>query len=166
MKIETLVVGPLATNCYIVTKGKQTIVIDPGDEVDKIINSCVDKEIVAIFITHYHFDHIGALKDLQKEYNVPINPSKLSGWNYEIISTKGHKDDAISIYFPVEKIMFVGDFIFLNSIGRTDLPGGNFLEMQKSLKMISKYDDDITLYPGHGPVTNLGQEKRHFNNYF
>ena len=61
--------------------------------------------------------------------------------------------------------MFVGDFIFNCSIGRTDL-GGNDDDMIKSLNMISSYDDNIIIYPGHGPKTILGEEKRLFSNYY
>ena len=63
-------------------------------------------------------------------------------------------------------VMFVGDFIFLNSIGRTDLPTGNDMEMQKSLELISKYPDDIVVYPGHGETTTLGYEKENFKYYY
>ena len=54
--------------------------------------------------------------------------------------------------------MFVGDFIFKESIGRCDLEGGDFTEMKKSLSKIKKYDKDIILYPGHGPSTTLKNE--------
>jgi glyoxylase-like metal-dependent hydrolase (beta-lactamase superfamily II) len=61
--------------------------------------------------------------------------------------------------------MFTGDFIFNSSIGRTDL-GGNDKDMTNSLKDFEKYDDDITIYPGHGPKTTLGQEKNYFPFYY
>ena len=55
--------------------------------------------------------------------------------------------------------MFIGDFIFRESIGRTDLPGGSDMEMQQSLERIKDYPDDITLYPGHEEQTTLKHEK-------
>ena len=61
--------------------------------------------------------------------------------------------------------MFCGDFIFERSIGRTDL-GGSDKDMQESLEMISSYPDDITLYPGHGDKTTLGNEKKYFSYYY
>ena len=61
--------------------------------------------------------------------------------------------------------MFTGDFIFYSSIGRTDL-GGNNKDMLYSLDLMKKYADDITIYPGHGPATTLGQEKKNFKMYF
>ena len=60
--------------------------------------------------------------------------------------------------------MFVGDFIFKESIGRTDLPGGNTEEMKASIEKISEYKNDIKLYPGHNEETTLGYEKE--NNPF
>ena len=60
--------------------------------------------------------------------------------------------------------MFIGDFIFKESIGRVDLPGGNNEEMQESINKIKLYDDDIVLYPGHYEKTTLQEEKE--NNPF
>ena len=61
--------------------------------------------------------------------------------------------------------MFLGDFIFKESIGRCDLEGGNYDEMLKSIELIKKYDDDIKVYPGHGDETTLLYEKQN-NPYF
>ena len=66
MEIKTIVVGPLQTNCYILTKSNQTLIIDPGDEPNKIINE-INKEVIGILITHYHFDHIGALNTIKEK---------------------------------------------------------------------------------------------------
>ena len=85
---------------------------------------------------------------------------------FEIIKTPGHTSDSVSYYFPEDKVLFAGDFLFLNSIGRTDLPTGNDMEMQKSLELISKYPDDIVVYPGHGETTTLGYEKENFKYYY
>ena len=56
--------------------------------------------------------------------------------------------------------MFIGDFIFKDSIGRTDLPGGNMIEMEQSIEKIKNYNDDVILYPGHNEETTLGEEKQ------
>ncbi|MBR1413756.1 MAG: MBL fold metallo-hydrolase [Bacilli bacterium] len=165
MKIDTLVVGSLATNCYIVSKNNKCLIIDPGDEANKIIDACKDKEVVGILITHYHFDHIGALDEVKNYFNVEVNPKNIDGFNYEIIETPGHKEDCLTFYFEKEHVMFVGDFIFNDSIGRMDLAGGNVKDMRDSLKLIKSYPDDTILYPGHGPTTILGKEKRHFIYY-
>ena len=65
MNIKRVVVGSLEENCYIVEKNNKCIIIDPGDEADKIISN-ITCEVVGILITHYHFDHIGALDELKE----------------------------------------------------------------------------------------------------
>ena len=88
----------------------------------------------------------------------------ISEFKFDVMYTPGHKEDAITLYFKKDKIMFTGDFIFRDSVGRCDLPGGNADEMVKSIERIVKYDKDILIYPGHGDKTNLGYEID--NNYY
>ena len=173
MDLKVIKVGYLEENCYIITSSK-TIVIDPGDEADRIIKYLKDNnlELDSILITHHHDDHIGALNDLLKYKKVDVYDNtnleegiqNISGFNIEVIYTKGHTDDSITYYFKDYNMMFVGDFIFEDSIGRMDLPTGSVSDMKKSLNKISKYDKGITLYPGHGNKTNLGYEIE--NNYY
>ena len=165
MIIERVIVGSLKENCYIVTKNNKTIIIDPGDEAKKIIAACKDKNVVGVLITHHHFDHFGALKEIEDYFKIKES-REIEGFNYEIIPTPGHTSDSVCYYFFNDLVMFVGDFIFLNTIGRTDLPTGNDKEMKKSLDIISKYPNDIVIYPGHGEVTTLGHEKINFKNYY
>lgn len=165
MQIERIVVGDLEENCYILTKNNRTIIVDPGDEALKIIKSLSDKNVVGVLITHHHFDHIGALKEIEEYFKIKES-RKIEGFKYEIIETPGHTSDSVSYYFPDDKVLFAGDFLFLNSIGRTDLPTGNDIEMQKSLELIRKYPDDVVVYPGHGEATTLGHEKDNFKYYY
>ena len=65
----------------------------------------------------------------------------------------------MTFYFEEDKAMFIGDFIFKESIGRTDLPGGSDSEMRESIKKILSYPDDTKLFPGHDDETTLGYEK-------
>lgn len=163
MKIDRVIVGNLETNCYILSIKNKCIVIDPGDEYDKIKKRIGNKEVIGVIITHYHFDHIGALNNFDKNLIYDINnlvekENKISDFNFEVIYTPGHKEDSITIYFKKEKVMFTGDFIFKDGIGRIDLPGGNYKDMLKSLEKIKKYDKDIIVYPGHGDKTILYNE--------
>ena len=172
MKIDKVIVGELECNCYLLEINGKILVIDPGDEVDKIISRINDRDVVGIIITHRHFDHIGGLDELVNKYKVLVYDSSnliegeniISEFIFDVIYTPGHKEDAITIYFKKDKIMFTGDFIFRDSIGRCDLPGGNIDDMIKSIKKIINYDRDILLYPGHGDETNLGSEMIH--NYY
>lgn len=165
MEIKTIVVGDLETNCYILEKNNEVLIIDPGAEAKKIIKEVGAKKVVGCLLTHSHFDHVGVLEEICTYYNVKENEYKGSNFSYEVIETKGHTADSVTYYFKDEKIMFCGDFIFYHSIGRTDL-GGNDSDMQESLKKISLYDDDIVLYPGHGSKTTLKEEKRRFRFYY
>lgn len=169
MEINSVVVGPLDTNCYILNNNGKVIIIDPGDEKDKIINE-VNGEVVGIIITHHHFDHVGAMEEIKKYYKVNVydysnlkRNNKIDNFEFKMIRTPGHTNDSITIYFEKEKIMFVGDFIFYGSIGRTDL-GGNISDMKKSIESILLYDDDIKLYPGHFIPTKIGIERNNLIN--
>ena len=169
MKIEVVKVGSLECNCYLLSLDNKVLVIDPGDDADKIINSIGNREVVGIIITHYHFDHIGALEKLMNKYNVlvyDINNMKeginnIDLFKFDVIYTPGHKEDAITIYFKEDKVMFCGDFIFRGNIGRCDLEGGNYFMMEKSIDKIKHYSDNIIIYPGHGNDTTVGYEKTH-----
>lgn len=165
MKIENLIVGDLATNCYLLSINEECIIIDPGDEFSKIKKAIKDKKVVGCLLTHFHFDHIGALEEVLSYYDLEINKVKSNNFCFEIIETPGHTSDSKTFYFPKDKIMFTGDFIFNHSIGRTDL-GGSDEDMKNSLAKFKQYDDDIILYPGHGPSTILKKEKKLFDLYY
>ena len=165
MKITTLQVGDLATNCYLLEKNNKVLIIDPGDEFSKIKAEINNKKVVGCLVTHFHFDHIGALEEVLSYYDLDVNKVTDPDFVFETIETPGHTFDSKTFYFKNDQIMFTGDFIFNSSIGRTDLGGSN-KDMLYSLDLIKKYDNDITIYPGHGPATTLGQEKKNFKMYF
>lgn len=77
---------------------------------------------------------------------------------FHIIHTPGHTKGGICLL--TENHMFTGDTLFAGSMGRTDLYGGNDEHMRASLYKLSKYDDDISIYPGHGPDSTMGKEKQ------
>ena len=82
---------------------------------------------------------------------------------YKVIHTPGHSKGSICIL--IDDILFAGDTVFKYSIGRTDLPDGNYNELMQSLEKIKKLSKNITIYPGHGPVTTLKEELEN-NPYF
>lgn len=165
MNVERLIVGDLETNCYIANIDDEYIIIDPGDDFPTIKEHLKGKKVVGCLVTHFHFDHIGALEEVISYYDLEVNKVNSKKFKFEIIKTPGHTIDSKTFYFKKAKIMFCGDFIFERSIGRTDL-GGNDEDMKESLKMISEYPDDIILYPGHGSSTTLGKEKKYFSYYY
>lgn len=172
MQVKKIKVGYLEANCYIVEHDNSCIVIDPGDDPYLIEKQLKDKTVLAILITHGHKDHIGAVDYISKIYSIPIysysnlNEKKyeLGNMKFEVIKTPGHTKDSICFNFYEYNFMFTGDFIFKETIGRTDLEGGNQDEMNSSIIKISKYPKLTKLYPGHGDSTTLDYELE--NNYF
>ncbi len=82
-----------------------------------------------------------------------------------ILFTPGHSPGSISFYFPKENLIIAGDVLFNGSVGRTDLPGGDSAVLMNSIKsQLYTLPEHTLVYPGHGPLTNIGHEKR--NNPF
>lgn len=93
--------------------------------------------------------------DLNDDEIIKIGESTL-----EVICTPGHARGSISLYAPVEGWVFTGDALFCRSIGRTDLPGGNFDELRESIRTrLFSLPDDTEVYCGHGESTTIGEEK-------
>ena len=164
MEIKTIKVGYLQTNCYIIINKNKAIIIDPGDEAELIKQNLKGLELQAILITHSHFDHIGALKYFENtkiydDKNLEEKEYELIDLKFNVIKTKGHTNDSISFYFKNQNIMFTGDFVFEGTVGRTDLETGNMEQMQDSINKIKEYSDRYRVYPGHGDITTLGEEK-------
>ena len=166
MEVIKIVTGPLEENCYVLKNDSGSLIVDPGDDYLQIKEAVGDSKLLGILITHSHFDHIGALRHflgkrglkifkrssvLEKEYQV-------GDFTFSVLFTPGHSKDSISFYFEESKEMFVGDFVFKETVGRCDLPGGSMDEMIESISKLKKYPTDILLHPGHGEDTTLGYE--------
>ena len=83
----------------------------------------------------------------------------------EVIHVPGHSPGSVCFYCEQQKFLIGGDVLFLNSIGRTDIPGGNMDDLLRHIKSkLFSLPEEVTVYPGHGPVTTIGEEKR--NNPF
>lgn len=165
MKIEIVKVGYLETNCYILIRNDKCLIVDPGAEFDKIIDKIGNNKVLAVLLTHNHFDHVGALEELKVKYNMNVlqydnlkeKKYSIEDFDFQVIFTPGHTSDSVTYYFENEKKMFVGDFIFKNNIGRCDLPTGDINEMYESIEKIKKYDN-VDIYSGHGDITSLYYE--------
>lgn len=166
MEIKRVITGVLEENCYVLINNKECIVIDPGSDYPKIKEAIGDVKVLGVLITHSHFDHIGALRNfltkrsvkIFKKSNLQEQEYSVGSFKFKCIYTPGHSKDSVTFYFEEEKVMFIGDFIFKGSIGRSDLPGGDIKEMKESIHKIKEYDKDIVLYPGHQDETTLGYE--------
>ncbi len=92
----------------------------------------------------------------------PQDQEKISagGISGEVILTPGHTEGSLCIYFAAEKKLLAGDTLFAGSIGRTDLPGGDSEKILHSLHTrVMELPDDVTVVPGHGPLTTIGEER-------
>jgi glyoxylase-like metal-dependent hydrolase (beta-lactamase superfamily II) len=77
-----------------------------------------------------------------------------------IIHTPGHTEGSICLYFPAQSKLIAGDTLFAGSIGRTDLPGGSFEKIMRSLHdKVLALPDETAVVPGHGPLTTIGAER-------
>ena len=86
---------------------------------------------------------------------------EMAGLSFQTYHTPGHSPGSVTLVAPEEKIALVGDVVFAGSVGRTDLPGCSSKALDESIQqVILPLQDDIVLYPGHGPTTTVGQERR------
>lgn len=84
---------------------------------------------------------------------------RLGSDEVQIIHTPGHTPGSITIYIPSSKVLFTGDTLFKESVGRTDLPGGSWDKLVNSLRMlVTRFERDVVVYPGHGPSSTIGYE--------
>ncbi len=85
----------------------------------------------------------------------------LAGLDIKVLEVPGHSPESLAFHIPADAVCFLGDLVFRGSVGRTDLPGGDFDVLAESIQTaIYSLDDDTVLYPGHGPSTSVGSEKR------
>jgi glyoxylase-like metal-dependent hydrolase (beta-lactamase superfamily II) len=150
-------------------------IINTHGHIDHI--GCDDKFGVPVYV---HRQELGLLRDPQLNLSNFLMPSynikakiktledkeivELDQLQLEVIHTPGHTPGGICLLMkkPTDKILFTGDTLFYQGIGRTDFPGANERELIKSIKdKLLKLNDDIVIYPGHGPSSTIGEEKRH-----
>lgn len=202
MNIETLILGELKTNCYIISRGTDCLLIDPADGADFILEkiSRENKKVRAIFATHGHFDHILAVGELQLSLDVPLYVNKnddflvqrlnttaqhflgydpmalapshithvpsndenivIEPFVFRLLQVPGHTPGSIALYFEREQIVFTGDTLFKDAIGRTDLSYSDKKELTKSLQKLFTLPLETIVYPGHGDSTTIGAESR------
>ncbi len=200
---EVLPVGPLQCNCSIFgdEQTREAIVVDPGDEIDRITGVLEKHQlrVKAIVITHAHIDHVAGAHRLRALTNAPVYmndrdkqllnllavQAKWVGMEapprpeidcsssdgtlltlgeaaFHVLDTPGHTPGSQCLWIPSENKLVAGDTLFRNSIGRTDLPGGNSRQILSSIKtQLLDLPEDAVVIPGHGPKTTIGEEKTH-----
>ncbi|MFH1722075.1 MAG: MBL fold metallo-hydrolase [Candidatus Altiarchaeota archaeon] len=94
---------------------------------------------------------------------------KIGGLSLMVLHTPGHTKGSICLYCPKEKALFTGDTVFSDGVGRTDLPGGDFGELKKSMEKLISFSEEFEvekIFPGHGPVGKVGDIQNNYNIYF
>jgi len=188
LKIHKLTLGLYQTNTYIIHDDASTscCVIDPGYEADTILSKVesLGLTLEAILLTHGHFDHVGAVRDLAADTGCRVflcpedallppmfTAGKLyytdtyaegsllnvAGLYIHVLHTPGHTPGSVCLL--VDDAMFSGDTLFAGSCGRTDLPGGNWATILKSLRRLASMEANFRVFPGHGEDTTLASEK-------
>ena len=189
LQIHVLPLGDYQTNCYILHNDDSSdcVVLDPGYEPEIILSFLSEKKLnlTAIALTHCHFDHVGAVKELaaQTDCRVYLNEKDLAlppmltngplyytdtykdgdtvtlaGIPFRVLETPGHTPGSVCLITGQE--LFSGDTLFAGSCGRTDLPGGDSRAMRDSLRKLAALEGDYNVYPGHGSATTLAREKQ------
>ena len=190
MKVNLLTLGAYQTNCYVfhAEESAKCCVVDPGYEPDFILDSLENLGLTleAILLTHGHFDHVGAVRQLAADTGCdvylcaedlvlptqltagPLYYTKtyadgdilhLAGLDITVVHTPGHTPGSVCLLSGTT--LFSGDTLFAGSCGRTDLPGGDWTAIQASLKKLAAIDANLWVLPGHGESTMLRDEKKY-----
>ena len=201
LEIVPFVLGPLKTNTYLVADpvSNEAAVIDPAWDGRLIAGEAGQRgwQIGQIWITHAHFDHIGAAAELARSLDgpprialhpddralwearggaehfglsLPASPApalalahglslRLGGIPFKVLHTPGHTPGHCIFYCAQASVCFCGDLIFKDSVGRTDLPGGDWASLVESIRsQVYTLPGDTRLLPGHGPGTTVAAE--------
>ena len=164
-------------NSYVIHASEGDLIVDAGAEPEKILAS-LKNEVAAILLTHGHADHIGALEEVRSETGAPVymhpadaegagvtdyEPLKdgrdleLAGATVRVLHTPGHTPGSVTFVVGCDQI--VGDLVLPGSVGRTDVGGGSWEEIEVSIrKVMPLWGGSTRLYTGHGPVLNAFEE--------
>ncbi len=201
MIVDTLPVGLIQTNCYLIgcEETKEGAIVDPGGDADLILAQVERRGLVVKYVlnTHGHFDHTDGNAAVVKGTGAPlaIHPADRplleaaggAAWfgleaapgpppdfeladgdvlsvgtlRFQVLHTPGHSPGHVCFYEPAHNVVFDGDLLFRQGIGRYDLPGGDLDSLMDSIEhVLFALPDETAVYPGHGPATTIGMEKR------
>ena len=175
----TLSMNGFEVNSYVIHAPEGDIIVDAGAEPEKIL-AATGSPVAAVLVTHGHADHVNALDVVLEETNAPlyVHPDdagrtgarvyeplddgqelEIAGERLLVLHTPGHSPGSVT--FVVGRDQIVGDLVLPGSVGRTDIPGASWEEIEVSVrKVMSYWEQETRLYVGHGPVLSAMQELR------
>jgi glyoxylase-like metal-dependent hydrolase (beta-lactamase superfamily II) len=174
----TLSMGGFEVNSYVVHAPDGDIVVDAGAEPEKILGA-TRAPVAAILVTHGHADHVEALEFVRSETGAPVymHPADAAGkvndyraledgqaidvadLGIRVFHTPGHSPGSVTFLMGHDQI--VGDLILPGSVGRTDIAGASWEELEASIrKVMPLWEEETRLYTGHGPVLMAVEELR------
>ena len=191
MKMKRLIGGNLESNGYIIYDKDMgsCYIVDPGYEPKRYIRELeqMDLQVLGILLTHHHYDHVGAVEAIVQRFDCPVYLHREDCDQYgkpvhmvmehdqtillgneviQVIHTPGHTRGSVCFYSEKSKLAFTGDTIFNVDLGRTDLADGSPRQMEESIRnVISKWGNDITIYPGHGDPATMKYVRKHNQEY-
>lgn len=206
MIVESAAVGPFFKNGFVIgcERTREAVLIDPGDEVDQLLDLAEKQQlkIISILLTHAHVDHVSGVAQAKRTLAVPIylhrddlflydqaaahgqmfglrveqpppvdvfyggtDPLSFGDYDVFVHHTPGHCPGGVCLQIGKRgergQDLFVGDTLFAGSIGRTDLPGGDYQTLLRSITgVLFSFGDEARVYSGHGPETTIGQERK------
>jgi hydroxyacylglutathione hydrolase len=193
--VDSLVMGPFASNCYVVRTERgasEAAVVDPGDDPTplRLELARMGSRASGILVTHTDVDHIGGVAALAEGAGIevwapvdeidamragetrggmrvaPHDPAHtvrggdrvtVAGITFDVVDVPGHSVGHVA--FHADGQLFSGDLLFAGSVGRVDLPGGDWETLLDSVRrLLDRFPEDTVVHPGHGPATTLGRE--------
>ncbi len=165
-------------NAYVVHAPEGDIIVDAGAEPAKIL-AAVRQDVAAVLVTHGHADHVSALDTILQATLAPlyVHPDDagrtgvqvyeplqdgedlvIAGESIHVLHTPGHSPGSVT--FVIGEDQIVGDLVLPGSVGRTDLPGASWEDIEVSLrKVMPLWRENTRLYTGHGPVLYAVEEQ-------
>jgi hydroxyacylglutathione hydrolase len=175
----TLSMNGFEVNSYVVHAPEGDIVVDAGAEPEKIL-AATRRPVAAVLVTHGHADHVGAMDVVLRETQAPLymHPDdagrtgtlvyeplddgqelEIAGERLLVLHTPGHSPGSVTFVRGLDQI--VGDLILPGSVGRTDIPGSSWEQIEVSIrKVMHLWEEETRLYVGHGPVLSAMEELR------